>query len=454
MLIEEILIIKNGSESYGISTQEINQILRVPALMSLPLRPTGTRGLCAIEGNIVTVVDLSVLLDMGEVNYDAQESRVLSFGSKHSSNALLVSEVYNTVEINQENIEYFCRENDPVIAIYKHRNSLVQLLSLDILFSKIQKMQKEEQDIKSGKVKSSIVKDEDTNRFLIFSMNEEAFALSIDFLVEIIATGMDYTEIAGSSKDVVGLITLRDELILVVDLRVYYGFERVKSDKNRILIASCEGKKIGLLVDSVEDIRNVSAKDIEYLGDSFEKNKILGVIHDDKHLVSFFGEKVLKSLFSQHELFVDSQKTTKEAGESANAFTEVIVFELLGKEYAFEAEHVAEIIDFVPTTTVALSDELIDGIINIRGQIVAIVSLHKKLGIESKKYQNSKIIICGINETRVGFIVDKISDILSVKATDIKEQDEVLFPSVLHLRGGERLVLLIDVNSIVSKKGV
>ena len=37
MQIEEILIIKNSHESYGISTRDINQISRVPMLMPLPL---------------------------------------------------------------------------------------------------------------------------------------------------------------------------------------------------------------------------------------------------------------------------------------------------------------------------------------------------------------------------------------------------------------------------------
>ena len=55
MKIEEILIIKNGSESFGISTQDINQIFRVPDIMPLPLRPEEVRGLSVLGGNIATV---------------------------------------------------------------------------------------------------------------------------------------------------------------------------------------------------------------------------------------------------------------------------------------------------------------------------------------------------------------------------------------------------------------
>ena len=78
MQIQEILIIKNAQENYGISTEDINQIARVPSLMSLPLRPAGTRGLCAVGGTIVSMVDLNLLLDMPEVDLDASSSRLVS----------------------------------------------------------------------------------------------------------------------------------------------------------------------------------------------------------------------------------------------------------------------------------------------------------------------------------------------------------------------------------------
>ena len=105
MQIEEILIIKNGDESYGISTCDINQIARVPMLMPLPLRPYGVRGLCAVSGNIVTMVDMNTLLDLGEVDLESETSRVIVLNDPHSHATLLVSEVYNTTQVDQKDLE-------------------------------------------------------------------------------------------------------------------------------------------------------------------------------------------------------------------------------------------------------------------------------------------------------------------------------------------------------------
>ena len=106
MQIQEILIIKNAQENYGISTEDINQIARVPSLMDLPLSPRGSRGLCAVGGSIVSMLDVNLLLDMPEVDIEASSSRLLSLNGNLASNALLVSEVYNTVDIDEANIEY------------------------------------------------------------------------------------------------------------------------------------------------------------------------------------------------------------------------------------------------------------------------------------------------------------------------------------------------------------
>ncbi|MCX6052064.1 MAG: chemotaxis protein CheW [Campylobacterales bacterium] len=451
MQIEEILIIKNSHETYGISTHDISQISRVPMLMPLPLRPEGVRGLCAVSGNIVCMIDMNLLLDMNEVDYKADKSRLLSLNGTFSSNALLVSEVYNTVEIEEKNIEYINNENDPIIAIYKYKDSLVQIVSLDILISRIQKVKIQEKDIKNGKVKVEKVKEENADKFLIFSLENEKFALNIEYLREIVLADIKITEIAGSAPDVLGLITLREELLLVVDLRTYYGFKTKNSYKNRILVASCDDKKIGLLVDEIIDIKSYVSKDVEYMSENFQSNKIAGVIHDKESLISFFDKDVLEKLFDQNEAFIDSKSTNLLSYETQENVTEVIVFKLAGKEYAFNIESVAEIIDIVDSTKVAFTNEIIDGIINIRGQVITIVSLFKKLNIETKINEDSKIIICNIKNTRIGFIVDSVSDILNIKVDEIREQEDKLFTNVLHLNNGKRLVLSMDIDEILSK---
>lgn len=450
MQIHEILIIKNGQQSYGLSTEIVNQISRVPLLMPLPLRPIGVRGMCAVSGSIVSLLDFNLLLDSQEVRYEDSKSRLLSLNNEHSNNALLVSEVYDTVVIEQDHMEYIEHKNDPVIGIYKHQDMLVQIISLDTLVLKINKVKIDAKEIKSGKTKQATIKEEEKNRFLIFSMAMEKFAINIEYLQEILLADKEITKSLESTPEVLGLITIRDELLVVIDLRIYYGFKTTKSDKNRILIVSHEGKRIGLLIDDIVDIQSFAVSSVEYMDDTFAENKISGVIHAKNSLISFFDHRVLENLFSKNDSFIDAKETVQDAVVEYSK--EVIVFKLLSKEYAFEVDSVNEIIDAVAATKVAFSDSFVDGIINIRGQIVILISLFEKLGLPVRINEDSKIIICNINNARFGFVVDSVSDILNVTESEVHKEKGELFTDVLHLEDGDRLVLLMDIKSMALSK--
>lgn len=449
MKLEEILVIKNGNESYGISTADINQISRVPMLMELPLRPNCVRGLCAVSGTITTMLDMNLLLDMEEVDFDNEKSRLLTLNDELSHSSLLVSEIYNTIEVKERYIEYVDNEDDSVVAIYKYKDSLIQVVSLETLFNKVNKVEIESKEVYNGKVKDTSVVEEETNRFLIFAMQNEKYALHIDYLTEIILADISYTDVAGSSDEVMGLITLRDELLVVLDLRIYYGFKPKYDAKNRILVASLGGKKIGLLVDEILDIKNFVSKDIESMHEEFKDNKISGVIHDEDTLISYFNADVLEQIFRENESFIDDKGDDDTSGGDDETAFEVIVFKLADKEYAFRVESVAEIIDMISATDVAYTDDNIDGIINMRGQIITIVSLCNKLNLAHKANEDSKIIICEIDDTKIGFVVDSVSDILEIKNDEIREQEDGMFDNVFHLDDGERLVLSMDLESIL-----
>jgi purine-binding chemotaxis protein CheW len=187
--------------------------------------------------------------------------------------------------------------------------------------------------------------------------------------------------------------------------------------------------------------------------DGFKDNKIAGVIHDKNEIISFFDAGVLEDLFEEHKSFIDEEDdSTLSVVQNKVPSIEVIVFKLASKEYSFEVESVSEIIDSIEATPVAYTNNVVDGIINIRGQIVAIVSLFEILGIKPVVKQDSKIIICEIDGIKMGFVVDSVSDILEVQESDIRKQEDELFDKVLHLENGKRLVLSMDIEKMICQR--
>ncbi len=155
---------------------------------------------------------------------------------------------------------------------------------------------------------------------------------------------------------------------------------------------------------------------------------------------------------NENESYVDLKDLITENQVDDENFSEFILFELKGKEYSFEVDIVAEIIDFEKSTGLVYTNDYIDGVINIRGQIVPIVSLGNILNIDFDFKEDSKIIVCNIDDTKVGFVVDNVSDILSVSKEEIISQDDTYLTDVLHLDDGKRLVLKMDIQKIIKEK--
>lgn len=456
MQIDEILIINNDNIRYGIATRDIEQILRVPELTPLALSPEQVAGLCAVGGNIVTVMDFNRLLGMGSVEKSAQKSRLLTLAGGYSHAGLLVSEVLDTVLVDEEEIDYIDAPEDAVCAICKSGDDIVQVLDVRRMLEVISLEQYPSREIREGS--STAEEDEKLarqtyERYLLFKMQRERYAVSIDFLREIIALPESFTEVSGSNKEVRGMMSLRDELLTVADLRTYYGFEANSGEANRILVVQNGDKTLGLIIDEIIDIRDYGHQQITQVSDGFQDQKSSGVIHDKERLVSLVAKNVLQDLFRRNEKFIIKHDEENVKAESGRVM-EVVVFKLGEQEYAINIEDVAEIIDTMPVTSMAGSPDMLEGVINIRGQVVPIGSLHKRLGISEGDRADQKIVVCRAGKNRIGFFVGSVSDVMDVRSDELRkeEKESELFSHILHFNGGERLVMLFDMGILLGGK--
>jgi purine-binding chemotaxis protein CheW len=154
-------------------------------------------------------------------------------------------------------------------------------------------------------------------------------------------------------------------------------------------------------------------------------------------------------------LMDSSERSMESDGEKAVEF-EVVSFKFSDEEYAIDIENVVEIIDAVDATPFADSPPYVEGIINIRGQIVMMMSVYEWLSKPKPTSDEQKIIICQIDDYRIGFYVDSISDVMGIEKDEIKQErdDSEHFSYILHLEDGKRLVLLFDINKIAGNKEV
>lgn len=134
-------------------------------------------------------------------------------------------------------------------------------------------------------------------KYLSFSLAEEEYGIGILEIKEIIGM-MNITVIPKTPEYVKGVINLRGKVIPVIDLRLKFGMESIEyADRTCIIVVEIDGQTgtmlIGIVVDSVSEVLNVRAENIEpppSFGASLDTNYILGMAKMDS------GVKILLNI--------------------------------------------------------------------------------------------------------------------------------------------------------------
>jgi purine-binding chemotaxis protein CheW len=137
--------------------------------------------------------------------------------------------------------------------------------------------------------------------------------------------------------------------------------------------------------------------------------------------------------------------------ERTTVTQEFLTFTLGAEEYGIDILKVQEIRGCDTVTRIANTPEFIRGVINLRGHIVPIVDLRVRFGLGDAKYDAfTVVIILNIGTRVVGIVVDSVSDVMTLRADQIRPAPE--FSSTLgteYLMGlgtlDDRMIILVDI---------
>ena len=112
-------------------------------------------------------------------------------------------------------------------------------------------------------IEERTVAEDETKTFVIFRLGDEEFGVDVMNIKEI-AKLSTITRVPRLPDFIEGVINLRGCLATVINLRKRFGFvpKEIDSD-SRIIIAECEGKAFGMLVDAATEVLKILVSDIE-----------------------------------------------------------------------------------------------------------------------------------------------------------------------------------------------
>ncbi|MCF6218736.1 MAG: chemotaxis protein CheW [Gammaproteobacteria bacterium] len=128
----------------------------------------------------------------------------------------------------------------------------------------------------------------DANRWVTFRLESETYGINVMQVQEVLRVS-EIAPVPGAADYVIGIINLRGNVVTVVDTRRRFGMvEKEVDDLSRIIIIETEEQVVGILVDSVAEVVEIPASEIETapnVGTEESAKYILGVTSRENELL-------------------------------------------------------------------------------------------------------------------------------------------------------------------------
>ena len=250
--------------------------------------------------------------------------------------------------------------------------------------------------------------------------------------------------------------------------------QNIQEDQ-RIIVVDAEGFVLGLVVDHVHEVLNVPKNLMEPPPriTSSGGMELSGVakLDDGARLImlldvaSLMKDQKLRDVQNSSAQTVEEQKTGEinKTGESAQELSEVqlVTFMLGAEEYGVPISQIQEIDRLAKITKVPKAAEFIEGITNLRGEVIPVLDTRKRFDLEVKPSDDrTRIIIVDLGGVKTGLVVDSVREVLNLAKKDIAPPPEAIgsgidqqfISGIGKVDAGKRMIVLLDVERILSRQ--
>jgi len=481
ILANEFVTFLLEGEVFALNMAPVQEIIRVPEIVKVPKSPPALMGLANLRGKILPIINLRRVFGLPEKDID-EASRVIVIDLGQIL-GFLVDSVSSVIDVEETKIETSSEiksivKSEFLKGVIKDVAQFKMVMILDIEkviekeFSQILQDSSKEYEVT---YKEQFKEEEtlaDERQLVSFTVADEEYAIPIENIQEIVQIPEHITKVPNSEESIIGIMNLRNKVLPLASLRRLFGFsESALTEQNRIVVLSLGELSVGIVVDNVKEVLRVPESLIEpvpsiILKDekNFEITEICR-LNEGRRLVSvisvpnLFKHKDMKEVLSSMEEKKDVEEK-KENEETLEEEEQFVIFKLDEQEYAVPIESVQEIVR-VPEelTRVPKTPDFVEGVINLRGNVLPVIDLRKKFDLrEKQRDEHQRIMVFVIDNLSVGFIVDSVSEVLKIPRSIIQKSPEILaertkiFPRVANLEKQGRIIQIIEPKELLNKE--
>ncbi len=144
-----------------------------------------------------------------------------------------------------------------------------------------------------------------------------------------------------------------------------------------------------------------------------------------------------------------------QANEVAEELIQIVSFRIANEEFGIDIIKVQEIIRMVDITRVPNTPNYVIGVINLRGKVIPIIDMRRRLNLLETPYtKDTRIVVIEEDRKVVGFIVDSVSEVLRISKNITEPPPPMVsgissdfINSIAKLEG--RLLILLDLEKVL-----
>lgn len=139
---------------------------------------------------------------------------------------------------------------------------------------------------------------------------------------------------------------------------------------------------------------------------------------------------------------------------------QLVVFKLGDEDYGIDISSVREIITVQRITRVPRAPDFIEGIINLRGNVIPVIDLRKRFELPVVEHtRDTRIVVVEIGEHTLGVVVDAVSEVLRIPSDSIEPPSSIVVDVDAQFIEGiarleERLIILLNMSRLLDKREV
>ncbi|RUR35731.1 chemotaxis protein CheW [Vreelandella populi] len=470
-----------GSDVFAVEMQPVQEIIRVPEVVRVPLTPPSLNGLANLRGNVLPIICLRSLfsLEPREAD-DATRALVLNLGQPLG---FVVDRVASVIMVEEDQIEPVSNiqatiNTNLLTGLLKQvgGHELVMIIDFAALISAsfsenslLQRVSSNAGAMSLGDVDSD---DEasDELQLVSFTVAEQEYGIAIDDVQEIVQIPDHIVSVPKSASHVRGVMTLRQRLLPLVSLREMFCLPGQATDeRSRILVVSLAGMSVGIILDSVNEVLRVPAAQLEPMPPMLARDQAMAELtglcrlNDGKRLVSVVSAERLLQHQSVQRVLNETDKEPSvdeellDTGETDDE-EQLVVFRLGNEEFGVPIDSVQEIVRIPENLThVPKAPEFVEGVMNLRGVVLPVIDQRRRFGLPSiESNDRQRIMVFVINELRTGFIVDSVAEVLKISrsliepAPSLSVEQQRLFGRVANLPGNKRMIQLVEPRQLLA----